>query len=136
MRAGRRATTGFLRDFQEFALKGNVIELAIAVIIGAAFGKIVTSFVEDIVMPIINPFIPQGNWRDLTIGAGIKIGSFLGAIVDFAIIALVLFFSIRFLSRFKRTETPPAPNEKECPYCLEKVPLTATRCRACTSDLS
>jgi large conductance mechanosensitive channel len=135
LRQGRRATTGFLRDFQEFALKGNIVELAIAVIIGAAFGKIVTSCVQDIVMPIINPIIPGGDWRNLTVGDNIKIGSFLGTIIDFAIIALVLFLALRFLARLKRADTPPAPNEKECPYCLEKVPLVATRCRACTSDL-
>lgn len=135
-RQRRRATTGFLRDFQEFALKGNVIELALAVIIGGAFGKIVTSFVQDIVMPIINPVVPAGDWRNLTVGQGIKIGSFLGSIVDFVIIALVLFVAIRFLASFKRADVPPAPTEKECPYCLEKVPLAATKCRACTSEFS
>lgn len=139
----RSAATGFIRDFQEFALKGNVVELAIAVIIGGAFGKIVTSFTTDIIMPIINPLLSQvgGDWRTLTIppGAenGIKIGSFLGSILDFIIIAFALFLAIQSLAKFKRKQelAPPAPTEKECPYCFEKLPIAATRCRACTSEL-
>jgi len=114
MGRGRSATTGFLRDFREFALKGNVVELAIAVIIGGAFGRIVSSFVSDLVMPLINPLIPGGNWREAVIGPGVKIGSFVGAVVDFVIIALVLFLAIRSLERFKRreaaAEAPPPPD--------------------------
>ncbi len=140
----RRAATGFLRDFREFALKGNVLELAVAVVVGGAFGKIVTSFTEDVLMPIINPLLARTgtDWRELTIPpnneAGVKIGSFLGSIVDFLIIALALYLAIQAIARFKRKEelAPPAPTEKECPYCLEKVPLAATRCRACTSDIA
>jgi len=113
MGRGRSATTGFLRDFREFALKGNVVELAIAVIIGGAFGKIVSSFVSDLVMPLINPLIPGGNWREAVVGPGVKIGSFLGSVVDFVISALVLFLAIRSLERFKRREAaaePPPPD--------------------------
>lgn len=134
----RRTATGFFRDFQEFALKGNVIDLALAVIIGGAFGNIISSFVEDLVMPLINPLIPGGTWREIEIPPGIKVGNFLGTVLDFAIIALVLFFAIKALAKFKRQEemAPPAPTEKECPYCFEKVPLAATRCRACTSELA
>ena len=139
MRRSRRAATGFLRDFQEFALKGNVVDLAIAVVIGGAFGKIITAFVEDLIMPLLNPIVSRagGDWRSIVVGPGLKIGDFLGAIVDFLLIALVLFLVIRLFSRFKRQEeaAPPAPTERECPYCLEKVPLAATRCRACTSEL-
>lgn len=109
MGRGRSATTGFLRDFREFALKGNVVELAIAVIIGGAFGKIVSSFVSDLVMPLINPLIPGGNWREAVVGPGVKIGSFLGSVVDFVIIALVLFLAIRSLERFKRREAAAEP---------------------------
>lgn len=106
VRRGRRAATGFLRDFQEFALKGSVVDLAIGVIIGAAFGKIVSSFVEDVIMPLLNPLVSAAgkDWRTLEIGPGIKIGSFLGSIVDFLIIALVLYLVIRALARFKRQE--------------------------------
>lgn len=112
----RRRTSGFLKDFQDFALKGNVVDLAIAVIIGGAFGKIITSFVEDLVMPLINPLIALSgkDWRTLTIGSGIKIGQFLGSVVDFLIIAFILFLAIRTLQKFKRQEAvadePPAPD--------------------------
>jgi large conductance mechanosensitive channel len=107
-----------MRDFQEFALKGNVVDLAIAVIIGGAFGKIITSFVQDVIMPLINPLIAFAgtDWRELTIPPGIKIGSFLGAVVDFIIIAFILFLAIRALAKFKRqeevaaVEEPPAPD--------------------------
>lgn len=136
VRRTRRAATGFIQDFREFALKGNVIELAIAVIIGAAFGKIINSFVEDIVMPFINPLVPQGDWREAVVGPGIRIGSFFGSIIDFVIIALVLFVAIRALGSWKREEEAvPAPTERECPYCLTSVPIAANRCRACTSML-
>lgn len=117
VRRGRSAAGGFLRDFQEFALKGNVVDLAVAVIIGGAFGKIISSFVEDLVMPgMINPLLAQtgASWRELTIGPGIKIGSFFGSVIDFVIIALVLFILIRSLERLKRREAaqaePPAPD--------------------------
>jgi len=117
VRARRRAS-GFFRDFQEFALKGNVVDLAIAVIIGGAFGKIVSSFVEDVIMPLINPLIAVAgkDWRTITVGPGIAIGKFLGSIVDFIIIALVLFVAIQALQKFKRKEEvaseppPPDPN--------------------------
>ncbi len=106
MARARRRASGFLKDFQEFALKGNVVDLAIAVIIGSAFGKIVTSFVEDVIMPLINPLVSFSgkDWRTITISPGIKIGEFLGAIVDFVIIALVLFVAIRALQKFKKQE--------------------------------
>lgn len=116
LRRGRSATTGFLRDFQAFALKGNVVDLAVAVIIGGAFGKIVSSFVADVVMPLINPLVPGGDWRNAIIPPGIKIGSFFGSIVDFVIVALVLFFVIRTLESFKRkSEVEEAVSEEPTP---------------------
>ena len=137
IRRGRAATTSFVQDFQEFALKGNVVDLAVAVIIGGAFGKIVSSFVADIVMPLINPLIPGGEWRQATIGPGIKIGDFLGSIIDFLIVALVLYLVIRAITKFKRQAPASAgPVDQACPYCLETIPLGAVRCRACTSDLT
>lgn len=142
----RRAATGFFRDFREFALKGNVLDLAIGVIIAGAFGKIVSAFTEGIIMPLLNPLLALTgqDWRTWTIQTGvkpedgIKIGQFLSAVVDFLIVALALYLAIRIIARFKRKEemAPPAPTEQECPYCLEKVPLAATRCRACTSELT
>ncbi|NEQ31858.1 MAG: large conductance mechanosensitive channel protein MscL [Leptolyngbya sp. SIO4C5] len=106
-RRSRARAGGFLHDFKEFALRGNVVDLAVAVIIGGAFGAVISSFVADILMPaVINPFLSQAgtDWREATIGPGIKIGSFLGTVVDFVIIAFVLFLVIRFFERFKRQE--------------------------------
>jgi large conductance mechanosensitive channel len=104
---------GFLKDFQEFALKGNVVDLAVAVIIGGAFGKIVSSFVEDIIMPFVNPIMALAgkDWRTLTIGPGIAIGKFLSSVVDFAIIAFVLFLAIQAIQKFKRKEEVEAAEE-------------------------
>ena len=106
MARARRRASGFFRDFQEFALKGNVVDLAIAVIIGTAFGKIITSFVEDVIMPLINPLVGFSgkDWRTITVGPGIAIGQFLGSIVDFLIIAFILFVAIQALQKFKRQE--------------------------------
>lgn len=121
IRRGRSSVGGFLRDFREFALKGNVVDLAIAVIIGGAFGKIVTSFVQDLVMPLLSLVIPGGDWRTAKIvlvpappgtppdqlpqlEKAILLGSFLGSVVDFLLIALVIYLAIRALARFKRQE--------------------------------
>ncbi|HYW20651.1 MAG TPA: large conductance mechanosensitive channel protein MscL [Nodularia sp. (in: cyanobacteria)] len=121
----RRRANGFFRDFKEFALQGNVLDLAIpterfaiAVIIGTVFGRIVTSFVEDVIMPFINPLVSLSgeDWRTITVEKGISIGSFLGFIVDFMIITLIIFLAVRALQRFKRREevaeetAPPDPN--------------------------
>jgi large conductance mechanosensitive channel len=128
VRRGRRAVGGFFRDFHDFALKGNVMDLAIAVIIGGAFGKIVSSFVQDIVMPLVSLVIPGGDWRTAKIilapappgtpadqvaqlEKAIQIGSFLGSIVDFLIIALVIYLAIRALAKFKRQEEVVAAEE-------------------------
>jgi large conductance mechanosensitive channel len=100
-----------LKEFKEFALRGNVIDLAIGVIIGAAFGKIVASLVSDIVMPLLNPAMPAGDWRTMEIGPGIKIGSFLATTLDFILIAFVLFIIVKGVNRLKRKEEakPVAP---------------------------
>src|SRR6478609_5019072 len=102
-----------LKEFKQFAMRGNVIELAVGVIIGGAFGKIVSSFVGDIVMPIINPLIPGGDWKTIEIGPGIKLGSFLGTVVDFLIIAFVIFLLIKGINAAKKKEetAPAAPAE-------------------------
>jgi large conductance mechanosensitive channel len=148
----RRAATGFMKDFQEFVMKGNVMDLAVGVIIGAAFGKIVEAFTNGIIMPLLNPILAAfgADWRTWiiqtgtvvkdgkTVPVGLEIGVFLGALLDFLIIALALFIAIRAIAKMKRQEAvaPPEPDEKQCPYCFENVPIGATRCRACTSDLS
>lgn len=99
-----------LKEFKEFAMRGNVIDLAVGVIIGAAFGKIVNSVVNDIVMPLLNPLIPAGDWRTIEVGPGIKLGSFLANSLDFLIIAFVLFLFVKVINRLKRKEVEkPAP---------------------------
>jgi len=124
---------GLIQDFKAFALKGNVVDLAVAVVIGAAFGKIVSALVADIVMPLVNFVQPGGEWRNWSVTAlHFKVGDFLGAVVDFFLIALVLFLVVtRFVNRvYKREAAPPT---KACPECLEQIPLAARRCRACTA---
>jgi large conductance mechanosensitive channel len=93
-----------LKEFKEFAMRGNVMDLAIGVIIGAAFGKIVNSMVNDLIMPLLNPVMPAGDWRTMEIGPGVKIGSFLATTLDFIIIAFVLFLIVKGLNKLKRKE--------------------------------
>jgi large conductance mechanosensitive channel len=151
MRGSRSVATGFTKDFQDFVMKGNIFDLAVGVIIGGAFGKIVTSFVESIIMPVVSVLIPGGSWRETKIVLGmvpdpknagkmienaILIGQFLGGILDFIIIALVIFLMIRALAKLKRKEEKmEAADTKECPYCLSTIPIAATKCSHCTSEL-
>lgn len=104
-----------LKEFKEFAMRGNVIDLAVGLIIGAAFGKIVTSVVNDIIMPVINPLIPAGDWRLLEIGPGIKIGSFMGTVLDFLFIAFAVFLIVKTVNRFKKKEEAKPPIIAEVP---------------------
>jgi large conductance mechanosensitive channel len=141
-----------LKEFRDFALKGNVIDLAIAVIIGAAFGAIVNSLVNDIIMPPIGYAMGGVNFNDLFISlsgvayasladakaagaATINYGVFLNTIIDFIIIAFVLFLVVRSINRMKKAPAPAAPNTKGCPYCYTQIPIPATRCPNCTSEL-
>jgi large conductance mechanosensitive channel len=126
-----------LKEFKEFAVRGNVIDLAVAVIIGGAFGKIVSSLVADILMPVIGLFTGGINFseRSFAIGSAVvKWGSFVQNIIDFIIIAFVIFLIVRAMNRFKRKE-PTTPTTKECQYCFTTIPLKATRCPNCTSEL-
>lgn len=102
-----------MKEFKEFAMRGNVIDLAVGVIIGGAFGKIVGSFVNDVVMPLINPLIPGGDWKTIEVGPGVKLGAFLGNILDFVIIAFVIFLMIKAINASKKKEevVPAAPPE-------------------------
>jgi large conductance mechanosensitive channel len=124
---------GLLQDFKAFALKGNVVDLAVAVVIGGAFGKIVSALVADIIMPLVNAVQRGGEWRNWTVTSlNFKVGDFLGAVVDFFLIALVLFLVItRIVNRVYKREAPPPM--KACPECLEQIPAAARRCRACTA---
>ena len=104
-----------LKEFREFALRGNVMDLAVALIIGAAFGKIVTSIVNDLIMPLLNPLIPAGDWRAMEVGPGMKIGSFLGTVLDFLFIAFAVFIIVRTMNRMKKKEEAKPPGPAELP---------------------
>lgn len=104
-----------LKEFKEFAMRGNVIDLAVGLIIGAAFGKVVTSVVNDIIMPILNPIIPGGDWRALEIGPGIKVGSFVGTVLDFMLIAVAVFMVVKTINRMKKREEAKPPGPAELP---------------------
>lgn len=126
-----------LKEFREFAIRGNVVDLAVAVIIGGAFGKIVTSLVNDILMPLIGLVLGGVNFSELSITVGaavIKWGAFVQSIIDFIIVAFVIFMIVRTMNRFKREE-PVTPTTKECPHCFTTIPLKASRCPNCTSQL-
>jgi large conductance mechanosensitive channel len=127
-----------LNEFKKFALQGNVMDLAIAVIIGAAFGKIIASLVGDILMPLIGLLLGGVDFSSLAITVGdaaIKYGAFMQAIIDFVIIALVIFMLVRTMNSMKKPAPVAAPTTKDCPYCLSAIPLKATRCPHCTSEL-
>jgi large conductance mechanosensitive channel len=124
----------WLSDFKKFAAKGNVIDLAVGVVIGQAFGKIVSALVADLFMPIVSFVLPGGDWREFTV-AGLKIGSVLGATLDFIVVSLVLFLVTVKLMGALRHEHKTAPTTKKCTECLEDIPIDAKRCRACTSPV-
>lgn len=141
-----------LKDFKDFVMRGNVLDLAVAVIIGAAFGRIVSLLVSDILMPPLGFVLGNVDFSNLFINlastpyqslaeakaagaATINYGVFLNAVVDFLLVALVIFLLIRAVARLKRKEGVPAPTTRECPYCLSNVPVRATRCAFCTSEL-
>jgi large conductance mechanosensitive channel len=142
-----------LKEFKEFALRGNVIELAIAVVIGAAFGKIVTSFVNDILMPPIGLVLGRVDFANLFITLGgpayptlreakaagvpvIAYGLFLQTLIDFVIVAFVIFLLVRQINRLKRSAPAAAPTTRDCPLCLMPIPLKAVRCGHCTSEVA
>jgi large conductance mechanosensitive channel len=142
------------REFREFAMRGNVVDLAVGIIIGAAFGKIVTSLVNDIVMPPFGLLLGRVDFSSLFINlsgqpyaslaeakaAGaptINYGVFLNSVIDFVIVAFAIFLLVRFINRLSRQPevTPAAPTTRECPFCVSSIPLRATRCPQCTSTL-
>jgi large conductance mechanosensitive channel len=143
-----------LAEFKKFVMRGNVLDLAVGVIIGVAFGKIVTSLVNDIIMPPIGLILGNVDFANLYINlsggsyeslkaakdagaATINYGLFLNAVIEFLIVALVVFLLVRALNKLIAPPPAPAPAPtKECPYCLTAVPVKATRCPACTSELT
>lgn len=141
-----------LKEFRDFAMRGNVIDLAVGVVIGAAFGKIVTSFVNDVLMPPIGLLLGKVDFSSLFISlngqtyaslteaqaAGaptLNYGLFINAIIDFLIVAFVIFLLIRGINRMHKPVPAAASTTKECPYCFTNIPVKATRCPNCTSEL-
>ncbi len=143
-----------LKEFKEFAMRGNVLDMAVGIIIGAAFGNIVNSFVNDVMMPPIGLLVGQVDFSNLFVNlssksvdslaaaraAGAPIlayGVFLNTLLNFLIVAFAIFLLIKQVNRLKREAPAPAaaPTAKDCPHCLMSVPLKATRCGHCTSDL-
>lgn len=128
-----------VKEFRDFIAKGNVIDLAVAVVIGGAFGKVVSALVDDIVMPLVGALLPSGDWREFVVSPlHFKIGHLLGAVIDFLIIAFVIFIIVvKTIGSLKKpAPAPAAPATKQCPECLETVPAAARRCRACTAALA
>jgi large conductance mechanosensitive channel len=123
-----------LKEFKEFINKGNVVDLAVAVVIGGAFGKIVSALVADLVMPLVNSVMPQGDWRKWEVTPlHFRIGDFLGTVVDFTIVAFVVFIvMVKLVGKVNKK----AVATRTCPECLDSVPIGAKRCRACTSVLA
>jgi len=141
-----------LKEFKAFAMRGNVLDLAVALVIGAAFGKIVTSFVEDILMPPIGLLLGKVDMKSLFIdlsgkhyatlaeakaagAATINYGLFINTIVDFIFVAFAVFLLVRQVNKMKGPPPVEAPKTRVCPYCLSAVPAAATKCAACTSPL-
>jgi len=141
-----------LAEFKEFIMQGNVLDMAVGIIIGVAFGKIITSLVNDMLMPPIGLLLGHVNFKDLysnlsgktypslevAASAGaptINYGIFLNTVLDFLIVAFIIFMLIRMFNKLKRQPTLKEPMTKDCPYCFSKIPLKATRCPSCTSAL-
>lgn len=130
-----------LKEFKEFVMRGNVLDLAVAVIIGGAFGKIIGSLVNDILMPLIGLFMGGVDFSKLAFTVGeavVKWGAFVQTIVDFIVIALVIFLIIKAANKTRKKEQPVPPSEptsKDCPHCFTSIAIKATRCPNCTSEL-
>jgi large conductance mechanosensitive channel len=141
-----------LKEFKEFAMKGNVLDMAIGVIIGGAFGKIVTSLVSDVLMPPLGLLLGKVDFSSLFLNlsgtpqpslaaakaAGaptINYGVFLQAVLDFIIIAFAIFMIVKQVNRLKAPVAPAAPTTKDCPLCLSTIPIRATKCAHCTSPV-
>ena len=140
------------KEFKEFALRGNVLDMAVGIIIGAAFGSIVTSFVADIIMPPIGRLLGHMDFSNLFVSlsgehyptlaaakaagaATINYGLFLNTVINFLIVAFAVFLLVRQVNRMAPKPAPASPATRDCPYCLSAVPLKATKCAHCTSEL-
>ena len=150
---------GFVKEFREFAVRGNVVDMAVGIIIGGAFGTVVSSFVNDVMMPPLGILVGDIDFQDIMIvlregttpgpyetlaaakeagAVTLNLGMFVNAAVSFAIVALAVFILVKGINRLKRAEAPPPlvpPSTKDCPFCASSIPIKATRCPHCTSQL-
>ena len=130
---------GMLKEFKEFAVKGNAIDMAVGIVIGAAFGKIISSLVSDIIMPPLGLLLGRMDFSSLAIAlnnkTSIKYGLFLNNILDFVIVAFAIFLVIKQINRLKQAPPAAAPTTKECPECCSTIPIKASRCPNCTSQI-
>jgi large conductance mechanosensitive channel len=141
-----------LEEFKKFAMRGNVVDMAVGIVIGVAFGKIISSFVSDVLMPPIgklmggvdfsNLFINLGDGAYATLAAAqeagaatINYGVFINTVLDFIIIAFAIFLVVKVMNKMKTEEPPKAPDTKACPQCLSDIPIAAKRCKFCTSEV-
>jgi len=135
-----------LKEFKEFAMRGNVVDMAVGIIIGGAFGKIVSSLVNDVLMPPIGALMGHVDFSNLTVtlreksaesaAVSLRYGLFINTILDFIIVAFAIFIVIKQMNRLKKKEAAPAePTTKQCPKCISTIPIKATRCPQCTSEI-
>jgi len=132
-----------LKGFKQFVFRGNVVDLAVAVVIGAAFGAVITSFVENVLTPLIAAIIGKPDFSALAVtlnGSAINYGLFLNALISFALIAAAVYFFIiapmnAYTARSRRGEAPPDPTSKKCPECMSDIPIAAKKCAFCTSTM-
>ncbi len=141
------------KEFKEFAMRGNVLDMAIGIIVGAAFGRIITSLVNDIIMPPIGLLLGKVDFSGLFLNisgksydtlaaakaagaATINYGVFLNTVIDFLVVAFVIFLLVRQINRWNKPAPAIAPTTKQCPYCVTSIPIKATRCPNCTSQVA
>jgi large conductance mechanosensitive channel len=146
----------FLKEFRAFAIRGNVVDMAVGIIIGAAFTGVVTSLVNDVMMPPLGVVVGGVDFKDLYVvlregatpgpyasldaakeagAATLNLGLFMNALISFILVAFAVFLMVRTMNRLQTPEAPPPPSARSCPYCATSIPLAATRCPNCTSDL-
>lgn len=127
-----------LREFKEFTMRGSLLDLAVAVILGLALGAVIASFVDDVLMQVIAGVFGQSDFSSLTFAVGdgvVRYGAFLNAVINFVLVALALFLVIRAYNRLVLRGDTAAPATKPCPYCVSQIAVNASRCPNCTSDL-
>jgi large conductance mechanosensitive channel len=133
-----------MKGFREFILRGNVLDLAVAVVMGGAFGAVVTALVKDLLTPFIAAIVGSPDFSGIAVsmnGSKLLLGDFLNAVIAFLMLATVVYFFVvlpvnSLMARLKRGEVPPDPTTKKCPECLSEIPIGARRCAHCTSSLA